>query len=349
VWERESFDRVIRSEADLQEKFKYVTRNPWEAGVAGPGDDYRWAWWPGVEASRPAAETSTPAACAPRSVSLATLVEYVDWSPFFHTWELRGRYPAIFDDPVVGEQARELFDDAQKILDRILREDLLQARGVFGFWAANSIGDDVELTSGVTLHFLRQQMPKPPDQRNHCLADYVAPKSAGKQDYIGGFAVTAGLGADELAAKFAAEHDDYSAIITKALADRLAEAFAEYLHEQARIAWGFGAQENLSREELIREQYRGIRPAAGYPASPDHTEKRTLFDLLGAEISTGIQLTESFAMHPGASVSGLYFAHPESKYFGVGKLGADQVRDYAARKGVTVDVIEKWLGPNLGY
>jgi 5-methyltetrahydrofolate--homocysteine methyltransferase len=349
VWERESFDRVIRSEADLQEKFKYVTRNPWDAGVAGPGDDYRWAWWPGVEASRPAAETSTPAACAPRNVSLATLVEYVDWSPFFHTWELRGRYPAIFDDPVVGEQARELFDDAQKILDRILREDLLQARGVFGFWAANSIGDDVELTSGVTLHFLRQQMPKPPDQRNHCLADYVAPKSAGKQDYIGGFAVTAGLGADELAAKFAAEHDDYSAIITKALADRLAEAFAEYLHEQARIAWGFGANENLSREELIREKYRGIRPAAGYPASPDHTEKRTLFDLLGAEKSTGIQLTESFAMHPGASVSGLYFSHPESKYFGVGKIGADQVRDYATRKGVSVEYVEKWLGPNLGY
>ncbi|MFL6583651.1 MAG: methionine synthase [Chthoniobacterales bacterium] len=280
--------------------------------------------------------------------SVATLVDYIDWSPFFHTWELRGRYPAIFDDPTVGQQARELFDDARQILDRIVGQELFRARGVFGLWEASVVGDDVQLSDGTTLHFLRQQMQKPADQRNLCLADYVAPKSAGKRDHIGGFAVTI-HGADELAKQFAAEHDDYSAIIAKALADRLAEAFAEYLHEKARIAWGFGAAENLSRDEMIREKYRGIRPAAGYPASPDHTEKRALFDLLGAEKNTGIELTESFAMHPGASVSGLYFSHPSAKYFGVGKIGADQVRDYAARKNVSVEHVERWLAPNLGY
>ena len=285
------------------------------------------------------------------TISLEDLIPFIDWSPFFHTWELRGRYPAIFEDPVVGKQARELFDDAQQLLDRIRAEKLLTARGVFAFWPARAIGDDVEVYSDeartkrvATFHFLRQQMRKPADQFNHCLADYVAPEAL---DYLGGFAVTAGIGADELAAKFAAEHDDYNAILTKALADRLAEAFAEFLHRQARIAWGFGRDENLSADELIREKYRGIRPAAGYPASPDHTEKRTLFDLLNAEKQTGIMLTESFAMHPGASVSGLYFSHPDSKYFGVGKIGEDQARDYAARKGVDVSYVEKWLAPNL--
>jgi 5-methyltetrahydrofolate--homocysteine methyltransferase len=264
---------------------------------------------------------------------------------------LRGRYPAIFDDPVVGQQARELFDDAQKLLDRIRTENLLAARGVFAFWPAKAIGDDVEVyrdeartESMATFHFLRQQMKKPADQFNHCLADYIAPDSA---DYLGGFAVTAGIGADELAARFAADHDDYNAILTKALADRLAEAFAEFLHREARIAWGFGQEEKLSTDELIREKYRGIRPAAGYPASPDHTEKRTLFDLLDAEQNTGIKLTESFAMHPGASVSGHYFSHPDSKYFGVGKIADDQVEDYALRKNVPVDYVRKWLGPNL--
>ena len=287
---------------------------------------------------------------------LATLVPYIDWSPFFHTWELRGRYPAIFEDPVVGGQARELFDDAQKILTRIVEEKLLSARGVYGFWPANSVGDDVELYADesrkerlTTLHFLRQQIHKSTGQPYHSLADFVAPRDTGRADYIGGFAVTAGIGADELAQKFAAEHDDYSSILTKALADRLAEAFAEYLHQEARIAWGFGEGEKLSHEELIREKYRGIRPAAGYPASPDHTEKRTLFDLLAAEKNTGIELTESYAMHPGASVSGLYFSHPESKYFAVGKIGRDQVRDYATRKATSVSEIEKWLSPNLAY
>ncbi len=289
-------------------------------------------------------------------ISLETLVEYIDWSPFFHTWELRGRYPAILDDAVVGKQARELFADAQKLLTRIVEEKLLTARGVYGFWPANSLGDDVEIyrdesrTDVVArFHFLRQQMQKPAGQPNYCLADFVAPESSGRRDYLGAFAVTAGIGADELAKQFQAEHDDYNAILTKALADRLAEAFAEYLHYEARQAWGFGAGERLTKEDLIRERYRGIRPAPGYPASPDHVEKRTLFDLLSAEEQTGIHLTESFAMHPGASVSGLYFSHPESRYFAVGKIERDQAIEYAARKDESLGEIEKWLSPNLNY
>ncbi len=319
----------------------------------------------GVSPSRTSdsAKSSSPRdACASQSISLETLIDYIDWSPFFHTWELRGRYPAIFDDPTVGNQARELFDDAQKLLQCIASERLLTARGVFAFWPANSLGDDVEVYEDAertrvrtTFHFLRQQMQKPADQFNHCLADYIAPKNSSDahraplQDFLGGFAVTAGIGADELAQEFAKDHDDYNSILTKALADRLAEAFAEYLHKQARIAWGFGADEKLSTEELIRERYRGIRPAAGYPASPEHTEKQTLFDLLKAEENTGITLTESFAMHPGASVSGLYFSHPDSKYFAVGKINRDQVRDYAARKKMPNEWVEKWLAPNLSY
>ncbi len=289
-------------------------------------------------------------------VSLETLVEYIDWSPFFHTWELRGRYPAILDDPVVGPQARELFADAQELLDRIVAEKLLTARGVYGFWPANSLGDDVEIYHDESrsqvlarFYFLRQQMQKPAGQSNYCLADFVAPKGSGRRDYLGGFAVTAGLGADDLAKHFQAELDDYNAILTKALADRLAEAFAEYLHREARLAWGFGAEERLSTDDLIRERYRGIRPAPGYPASPDHVEKRTLFDLLGAEDNAGITLTESFAMHPGASVSGLYFSHPAARYFAVGKIERDQATDYAARKGESLGEIEKWLSPNLNY
>jgi len=307
------------------------------------------------ESFRRGAETGSPRRPLPqtRVISLDDLIPYIDWSPFFHTWELRGRYPAIFDDPVVGKQARELFDDAQQLLDRIRTEKLLTARGVFAFWPAKAMGDDVEVFTDetrlerlATFHFLRQQMKKPANQFNHSLADFIAPDAL---DYLGGFAVTAGIGADELAAKFAAEHDDYNAILTKALADRLAEAFAEFLHREARIAWGFGGDEKLSQDELLHEKYRGIRPAAGYPASPDHTEKSTLFELLDAEKTTGMVLTESFAMHPGASVSGLYFSHPDSKYFGVGKIADDQVRDYAARKKVGVDYVEKWLSPNLDY
>ena len=284
--------------------------------------------------------------------SIVDLREYIDWSPFFHVWELRGRYPAIFEDPTIGKQARELFDDAQEILDEIAAKHLLTARGIFGFWPANPSGDDVDLFVDqsqrerlATFYFLRQQIQKPADQFNRCLADYIAPKSA---DYLGGFAVTI-HGADELAKRFAAGHDDYSAIIAKALADRLAEAFAEYLHKQARIAWGFGRNENLSNADLIREKYQGIRPAPGYPACPDHAEKRTLFDLLDAERKIDIKLTESYAMHPAASVSGFYFSHPEAKYFAVGQIGRDQIVDYAQRRSESTATAEKRLGPNLGY
>ena len=298
----------------------------------------------------PSSSLRSPQDDAVRSFSLRTLAEYIDWSPFFHAWELRGRYPGIFEDPKIGKQARELFDDAQKLLDRIVAKDLLIARGVHAFWRANSIGDDVDLYADdertkklATFYFLRQQIQKPAGQFNHCLADFVAPQS---EDYLGGFAVSI-HGADELAEEFKREHDDYSAIMTKALADRLAEAFAEYLHKQTRIAWGFGREEQLSQADLIREKYRGIRPAAGYPACPDHAEKRTLFDLLAAENNADVTLTESFAMYPGASVSGLYFSHPDAKYFGVGQLGHDQVVDYATRRGESVSAVEKRLAPNL--
>jgi cobalamin-dependent methionine synthase I/REP element-mobilizing transposase RayT len=357
VWERESFDRLIRSESDLQEKFSYITRNPWDAGVARPGEDYPWVWFPGKEASRPAAEMDTPAACAPRNIAIAVrdLVEYIDWSPFFHAWELRGRYPAIFDDQKIGKQARELFTDAEELLERIAAKNLLIPRGVYAFWPANAVGDDVDVYADetrtekiATFYFLRQQMQKPSGQFNHCLADYIAPVSNRQSaDYLGGFAVSI-HGADELAEEFKRQHDDYNAIMTKALADRLAEAFAEYLHKEARIAWEFGRGEQFSNADLIREKYRGIRPAAGYPACPDHAEKRTLFDLLNAENNAGIKLTESFAMHPGASVSGLYFSHPDSKYFGVGQIGRDQVIDFATRRGEAVSAVEKRLAPNLG-
>jgi 5-methyltetrahydrofolate--homocysteine methyltransferase len=292
---------------------------------------------------------------APQFVSLKTLVDYIDWSPFFHTWELRGRYPAIFDDPVVGPQARELFDDAQKLLNDIVAQNSLTARGVFALWPAHSIGDDVAVYRNqdrreklATFHFLRQQIQKPAGQANHSLADFIAPDSTQPCDHLGGFAVSI-HGADELAKKFASDHDDYSAIMAKALADRLAEAFAEYLHQQARIAWGFGGTEQLSHAALIREKYRGIRPAAGYPACPDHAEKRALFELLQAEKNAATKLTESFAMHPGSSVSGLYFSHPDAKYFGVGQIGRDQVVDYAQRSGESVAAIEKRLAPNLAY
>ena len=298
--------------------------------------------------------------CVPK---LEDLVPFIDWSPFFHAWELRGRYPSIFDDPKVGKEARELFDDAQAILGRIVAKNLLVARGVHAFWPANSVGDDIDLYSDeartekfATFYFLRQQMQKPAGQFNHCLADYVAPVSNPRSalrdpqsiDYLGGFAVAI-HGADELSEAFKHEHDDYSAIITKALADRLAEAFSEYLHQQTRIAWGFGRDEELSHADLIREKYRGIRPAAGYPACPDHAEKRTLFELLDAEKNAGLRLTESFAMHPGASVSGLYFSHVDAKYFGVGQIGRDQLLDYVARRGESVAAVEKRLAPNLDY
>ena len=276
--------------------------------------------------------------------SLTELRDYVDWTFFFHAWELKGKYPAILDSPAQGAAARELFGHAQELLDEIIAKDWLHARGVYGFWPARTDGDDVALDNGVRFPMLRQQVDHGDEKPYLSLADFVAP---GEGDHIGAFAVTAGLGVDELAARFVAEHDDYRAIMVKALADRLAEAFAEYLHEQVRRAW-YEAGPKQPNDELIAEKYRGIRPAFGYPACPDHTEKETLFNLLDAR-SIGMELTESGAMTPTAAVSGLYFAHPQSRYFMVGKIGRDQVEDYARRKGMTAAEVERWLRPNLGY
>ena len=288
--------------------------------------------------------------------ALSELIPFIDWSPFFHTWELRGRYPSIFNDATVGAKARELYDDACRLLDEIVQQRWLAAKGVYGFFAAASVGDDIEVYSDASrttvhtmVHHLRQQAEKPEGQPNLCLADYVAPKGSGRQDFIGAFAVTAGIGLAELCKRFDRDHDDYNSIMAKALADRLAEAFAECLHKRAREEWGYGKSERLTNDDLIREKYRGIRPAPGYPACPDHTEKQLLFDLLSVEKNTEITLTESYAMLPAASVSGFYFAHPEARYFAVGKIGKDQVEDYARRKGMDLRTIERWLSPNLNY
>ncbi len=289
-------------------------------------------------------------------IKLADLVPYIDWTPFFMSWELHGKYPKILDDKVVGAEARKLFQDARAMLDKIVDQGLLVARGIYGFWPANSDGDSIILytdssrSTELTRFFaLRQQWQRQGIEHFRSLADYIAPLDSGRADFIGGFAVTTGLGCDELAAQYRADHDDYNAIMVSALADRLAEAFAEMLHQRARIDWGFGENENLSQEELIKEKYRGIRPAAGYPACPDHTEKATLWNLMDVEATTGIKLTESFAMWPGAAVSGLYFAHPESRYFAINKITKDQVEHYAKLKGESVDYVEKWLGPVLCY
>ncbi|WP_437853831.1 methionine synthase [Sorangium sp. So ce363] len=287
---------------------------------------------------------------------LAALREYVDWTPFFHTWELKGVYPRILEHEKYGEQARQLFSEANALLDTIIEKKLLTARGVYGFFAANAVGDDVEVYTDGTrtkvlerFHFLRQQTAKDSGEPNRSLVDFIAPRETGLRDHIAGFAVTAGIGLKELCERFRAGHDDYNAIMAEAIADRLAEAFAECLHKRVRDEWGYGRQEDLTKAELIEEKYRGIRPAAGYPACPDHTEKGTLWRLLDVEKSTGIQITESFAMWPGSSVSGLYFAHPEARYFSLGKIDRDQVIDYHARKGMTVAEVERWLGPNLNY
>jgi 5-methyltetrahydrofolate--homocysteine methyltransferase len=288
---------------------------------------------------------------------LEELVPLIDWTPFFQTWELAGHYPAILTDPVVGPAASSLFKDAEQLLDRIVREGLLRARGVLGFFPANSVGDDIEIYADesrtgtkTTIHTIRQQMVKPPGRPNLALADFVAPRETGLPDHVGAFAVTAGVGIEEMVKRFEASHDDYNAILTKALADRLAEAFAERLHQRVRQEfWGYAPEESVDREGLIKERYQGIRPAPGYPACPDHTEKRILFDLLRVEQSAGITLTESFAMLPAASVSGYYFWHPQSQYFGVGKIERDQVEDYARRKGMDVAAVERWLSPNLNY
>ena len=302
---------------------------------------------------------------------LAELVERIDWTPFFNTWELSGHYPQIFEDAVVGAQARELFEDAQAMLKRIVAEKWLTARGVIGLWPAARVGDDVEvlpltsplageaasrsaaaeeLKSVATIHFLRQQVDKPPGRPDFCLADFVAPKESGVRDWIGGFAVTAGIGIERMLAEFERDHDDYSSILLKALADRLAEAFAERMHERVRKEfWGYARDEALANADLVAEKYRGIRPAPGYPACPDHTEKATLFELLDATANAGIELTESFAMYPASAVSGWYFSHPDSQYFVVGRISKEQVEDYARRKNWTLAEAERWLAPNLDY
>jgi 5-methyltetrahydrofolate--homocysteine methyltransferase len=289
-------------------------------------------------------------------VPLEEIVPYIDWGPFFSAWELRGRFPDLLSDPSVGPEATKLYHDARKLLDRIVIEKRYRAKAVIGFWPANAVGDDIEIYADesrsrvlTTFRCLRQQLEKPAGQFNQALADFIAPRSGGRIDYVGGFAVTAGHGVDSFAADFRVGHDDYSAIMAQALGDRLAEALAELMHKRARDFCGYGRAENLTMEETIREKYRGIRPAPGYPACPDHTEKRRLFDLLGAEAATGITLTENFAMHPASSVSGLYFNHPEAKYFAVGKLGKDQVADYARRQAIAVAEAEKWLAPYLDY
>jgi 5-methyltetrahydrofolate--homocysteine methyltransferase len=287
---------------------------------------------------------------------LATLRDFIDWSPFFHTWELKGVYPRILEDEKQGEQARQIFSEANALLDRIIAKNLITARGVYGFFPANAVGDDVELYTDGTrarvlerFHFLRQQANREGSEPCRSLADFIAPKETGLQDYIGGFAVTSGIGLKELCDGFRAQNDDYNAIMAEAIADRLAEAFAECLHKRVREEWGYGCGEGLSNADLIQEKYRGIRPAAGYPACPDHTEKGPLWHLLDVQANTGMLITESFAMWPGSSVSGLYFAHPESRYFSLGKIDRDQVADYAERKGMSVAEVERWLGPNLNY
>ncbi|TWT86616.1 Methionine synthase [Pseudobythopirellula maris] len=306
-----------------------------------------------------AADVPTPSFTGVRLLEdydLAELREWIDWSPFFMTWEMKGKYPAIFKDPNLGVEAKKLFDDAQELLDRLIAEKLLRANGVYGFWPANAVGEDIALYKDGSrqdevcrLHCLRQQWERKGQSDFRSLADYVAPADSGREDYVGAFAVTAGLGCDEMAAEFDADHDDYNSILVKALADRLAEAFAERLHARARKEWGYGKDEKLSTEELIKERYRGIRPAPGYPAQPDHTEKRTIFELLSAEEQAGVKLTESLAMHPAASVCGVYFGHPEARYFAVDRLTRDQVEDYAQRKGWTLAEAHRWLSPNLGY
>ena len=287
---------------------------------------------------------------------LATLRDFIDWSPFFHTWGLKGIYPRIFDHPEYGAQAKQIYTEANALLDKIIAEKLITARGVYGFFPANAVGDDVELYTDNTrtkvqqrFHFLRQQANREGSEPCRSLADFIAPKETNLPDHIGAFAVTSGMCLKELCDDFRAKNDDYNAIMAEAIADRLAEAFAECLHKRVREEWGYGCKEGLSNADLIEEKYRGIRPAAGYPACPDHTEKGPLWNLLDVQKNTGMLITESFAMWPGSSVSGLYFAHPESRYFSLGKIDRDQVEDYAERKGMSVKEIERWLGPNLNY
>ena len=369
---REEYDRVRAQHAGKQAKLLSIVQaranapklkfddlpEPEFVGVRVLSTEGRAGSSPGRSLAKPGPQPAERRGrdTAPYPISLADIVPFIDWSPFFHTWELRGRYPAILNHEKHGEEARKLFTDAQKLLDEMVSKKWIQPRGVYGFFPANRVGDDVELYTDESrtkvlsrFHFLRQQIAKDDGTPNWCLADYVALKHPTSNDHIGAFAVTSGHGLKELVEKFKADHDDYNAIMAEALADRLAEAFAEFLHKRVRDEWGYGKVEKLKMDDLIAEKYRGIRPAAGYPACPDHTEKGTLWELLDVENNTGIKLTESFAMWPASSVSGLYFAHPESKYFAVAKLGRDQMLDYHVRKGMTLPEVEKWLGPYLNY
>ena len=309
-----------------------------------------------VSLSSKAESRSLKADSSDERITLDEIVRFIDWAPFFSAWELHGRYPDILTDTNVGAEATKLFNDAQKLLSRIVAENLFTANAVIAFWPANAVGDSIEVYADESrsrvlaqFHCLRQQQEKPAGQFNHSLADYIAPKDSGRLDYLGGFAVTAGHGVEQFAAEFRAKHDDYNAIMAQALGDRLAEALAELMHKKARDFCGYGKTENLEMKDIIREKYRGVRPAPGYPACPDHTEKPPLFALLDATAATGITLTESNAMSPASSVSGLYFNHPDSKYFAVGKLGKDQIEDYAVRKKISVAEAEQWLGPYLDY
>ena len=318
-----------------------------------------------ARANRRPLDWSTYAPVAPRvpgiqlfeDYPLSELLGYIDWMPFFNAWEFSGKFPDVLTDPVVGEAASNLYADARRMLKTLVAERWLKVRAVLGVFPANAVGDDVELYGDeartrvlTTLNFLRQQKGKPDGQPHESLADYIAPKASGVRDYFGAFAVTAGLGIEEHLARFEAAHDDYSAIMLKALADRFAEAAAEHFHERVRRElWGYASNESLTNEQLVGEEYHGIRPAPGYPACPDHTEKSKLWELLGVERRAGIRLTDSFAMYPTAAVSGWYLAHPQSRYFAVGKIDREQLHDYARRKGMPEEEMQRWLGPNLGY
>jgi len=340
------YNAIRESHAASQEKREFMTVDKMRANSFAPD-------WTSYEPPQPAFTGIK----AVTGIKAEDVVPYIDWLPFFWTWELQGKYPEILENEgEIGERAREVFNDAQVLLKQIIDEDLFNFSGVYGFFPANRVGDDIEVYTDesrdavkTTFHFLRQQMIKKDETPNRSLADFVAPKETGIADYIGGFAVTSGTNVGEIAQEYREDHDDYNCILIQSLGDRLAEAFAEYLHKVARDDWGYGKDEVLTKEQLIKEQYRGIRPAPGYPACPDHTEKRILFDLLEVEAHSEIQLTESMAMNPPSAVSGHYFSHPDSRYFPLGRIDRAQVEDYAARKGWSVEDVEKWLSPNLGY
>ncbi|NER12521.1 methionine synthase [Leptobacterium flavescens] len=348
----DSFKEVIREEYDkFREQFLSRGKQKEYLPIEEARNNKLQLDWNNYQAVKP----GQPGVQLIEDLDLKVLEDYIDWSPFFRSWDLHGRYPQILKDEIIGEQATSLFEDARVLLKKIVDEKLLTAKAVFGLFPANAVGDDIEIYTddsrkevSDTFLTLRQQLKKHQGKPNIALADYIAPKESGKDDYIGCFCVTTGFGTDELAAKFEAEHDDYNSIMVKALADRFAEAFAEYLHERVRKEhWGYASAEELSNQELIKESYTGIRPAPGYPACPDHLEKNTIWKLLEVEEKIGVRLTESLAMWPAASVSGYYLGHPDSKYFGLGKIKEDQLKDYAGRRGISVDEARKWLNPNL--